>query len=434
MNGTGRREAAEGKRVKIMSRNRVALAATLMVCFVAGSAAATDGYFSLGYGTPYKGMAGAGQALHLSTLASATNPATIAFVKGYDVGLALFAPNREYSVSGNPSGYPGTFGLAPGTYESHSTGFVMPSMAGAWHLSEQFHLGLAIYGNGGMNTNYPNKVFGQSPTGINLMQAFVSPSFTWEFAKHQAIGVAPIFGWQSFEAKGLGAFAMFSSDPKNLTDNGKSTSTGFGARIGYHGKFGEHLGVGASYQTKIAMGEFKEYAGLFAGHGDFDIPENWTVGIAVFPSKCVTIAADVQEIYYSKVASVGNPMLPNLMMAPLGADNGAGFGWKDVTVFKIGLQWEVNPSWTLRAGYAHCDNPVQESEVLFNILAPGVIQDHATVGVSTLLSDKTKLHFALMRAFSNSVEGPNPLEAPGQQKIKLTMDQWEGEIGFSFGF
>ena len=83
----------------------------------------------------------------------------------------------------------------------------------------------------------------------------------------------------------------------------------------------------------------------------------------------------------------------------------------------------ASPDWTLRAGYAHCRQPIPESEVLFNILAPGVIQDHATVGVSTLLSDKTKLHFALMRAFSNSVEGPNPLEAPGQQKIKLTMDQ-----------
>ncbi len=417
-----------------MTRKPILATVALALLALAAPALATDGYFSLGYGTPYKGMAGAGQALHLSTLASATNPATIAFVKGYDIGVGLFAPNREYSVSGNPSGYPGTFGLAPGTYESHSTGFVMPSMAGAWHLSGQFHVGIAIYGNGGMNTNYPNKVFGQSPTGINLMQAFVAPSFTWEFANHQAIGISPIFGWQSFEAKGLGAFAMFSSAPTKLTNNGKDTSTGFGARIGYHGKFGEYFGVGASYQTKIAMGEFEDYAGLFAEHGDFDIPENWTVGISVFPSKCVSIAVDVQQIYYSDVASVGNPLLPNLMQAPLGADDGAGFGWKDVTVFKIGAQWEVNPTWTLRAGYAHNNQPIPESEVLFNILAPGVIQDHATVGVSTLLSPKTKFHFSLMRAFSNSVEGANPLEIPGQQTIKLTMDQWEGEIGFSFGF
>ena len=417
-----------------MRRNPVLSITALALLALAAPAMATNGYFSLGYGTPYKGMAGAGQALHLNTLASATNPATIAFVKGYDVSLALFNPNREYTVTGNPSGYPGTFGLAPGNYESDSKAFVMPAMAGAWHLSNGFHVGLAIYGNGGMNTDWPNPVFGQAPAGVNLMQAFIAPSFTWEFAEHQAIGVSPILGWQSFEAKGLGAFSMFSSNPAKLTNNGADTATGFGARIGYHGKFGEYLGVGASYQTKIAMGEFDDYAGLFAGQGDFDVPATWTAGIAVFPAKGWSIAADVQQIYYSEVGSVGNPMLPNLMQAPLGADGGAGFGWDDVTVYKLGVQWEATPSWTLRAGYAHCTQPVQESEVLFNILAPGVVQDHVTVGASKLLSPKSALHVAVTRAFSQTVSGANPLEVPGQQRIELKMDQWEVELGWGFGF
>lgn len=417
-----------------MRRNPVLSITALALLALAAPAMATNGYFSLGYGTPYKGMAGAGQALHLNTLASATNPATIAFVKGYDISLALFNPNREYTVTGSPSGYPGTFGLAPGNYESDSKAFVMPAMAGAWHLSNGFHVGLAIYGNGGMNTDWPNPVFGQAPAGVNLMQAFIAPSFTWEFAEHQAIGVSPILGWQSFEAKGLGAFSMFSSNPAKLTNNGADTATGFGARIGYHGKFGEYLGVGASYQTKIAMGEFDDYAGLFAGQGDFDVPATWTAGIAVFPAKGWSIAADVQQIYYSEVGSVGNPMLPNLMQAPLGADGGAGFGWDDVTVYKLGVQWEATPSWTLRAGYAHCTQPVQESEVLFNILAPGVVQDHVTVGASKLLSPKSALHVAVTRAFSQTVGGANPLEAPGQQRIELKMDQWEVELGYGFGF
>ncbi|MBK6406997.1 MAG: outer membrane protein transport protein [Holophagales bacterium] len=417
-----------------MTRKPFLAITALALLAVAGPALATNGYFSLGYGTQYKGMAGAGQATHLSTLASATNPATIAFVKGYDIGLELFNPNREYSVSGNPSGYPGTFGLAPGTFESDSSLFFMPSMAAAWHLSEKAHFGIALYGNGGMNTDYPNAVFGQTPTGVNLMQAFLAPSFAYEFASHQSIGVSVIGAWQSFEAKGLGAFSMFSSAPSKLTNNGADTALGYGGRIGYHGKFGEHIGVGASYQTKIAMGEFDDYAGLFAEQGGFDVPANWSIGIAIMPNKCWTIAADVQQIFYSDINSIGNPMLPNLMQAPLGADGGAGFGWEDVTVYKIGAQYQASDSWTLRAGYAHCNQPIPESEVLFNILAPGVIEDHATIGASKLLSPKSALHLAVIRGFSSSVEGANPLEAPGQQTIKLTMDQWEFELGFSFGF
>ena len=417
-----------------MRKTPILAITALALLALAAPALATNGYFTLGYGTQYNGMAGAGQALHLSTLASATNPATIAFVKGYDVSAGLFMPDRQYTVTGSPSGYPGTFGLAPGTYDSHSKGFVMPAIAGAWHLSDRFHAGLAIYGNGGMNTNYPNKVFGTSPVGVNLMQAFVVPSVAYELAEHQSFGVSVIGAWQSFEAKGLQAFGMFSSDASKLTNNGADTAVGYGARIGYHGKFGKYLGVGASYQTTIRMGDFKEYAGLYAEHGGFDIPENWSVGVSVFPAKGLSIAADVQEIYYSKVRSIGNPMLPNMMQAPLGADGGAGFGWEDMTVVKLGVQYEVNPTWTVRAGYAHGKQPVRETEVLFNILAPGVIEDHATFGISTKVSPKSAVHLAVIRAFSNSVTGPNPLEAPGQQRIELKMDQWLVEVGYGFGF
>ena len=68
-----------------MRRTPILAITALALLVLAAPALATDGYFTLGYGTQYNGMAGAGQALHLSTLASATNPATIAFVKGYDV-------------------------------------------------------------------------------------------------------------------------------------------------------------------------------------------------------------------------------------------------------------------------------------------------------------------------------------------------------------
>src|SRR3569623_922404 len=38
--------------------------------------------------------------------------------------------------------------------------------------------------------------------------------------------------------------------------------------------------IGGSYQPKIHMRRFTKYAGLFAGHGVFDVPENYGGGIA----------------------------------------------------------------------------------------------------------------------------------------------------------
>ena len=394
---------------------------------------ASNGYFSHGYGTQYKSMAGAGVGLSLNSLASATNPASIVSVgTRVDVGASLFIPNRSYTVSGNPSGYLGTFGLAPGKVESGSTSFVVPSAGASFTLPGNSAIGLAIYGNGGMNADYDAPTFGATPTSVNLMQLFVGATYAKKLMDKHSVGVTGIFAWQSFEAKGLGAFGMFSSDAANLSNNGASTATGFGIRIGYLGDILPVLSIGAAFQSRINMSEFDEYAGLFAEQGDFDIPANWTIGVALKTTPILTIAADMQKIMYSEIKSIANPMLPNLQTSPLGTEDGAGFGWQDMTVYKVGAQLSLIPGLTLRAGYSMTDQPIPAEMVLFNILAPGVIEQHLTFGISKSILPTIKLHLAVMRAMSNSVSGVNNLEAPGQQTIELEMDQWDAEVGLSF--
>jgi len=409
------------------------LTVTLIAIMPFASVHATNGYFAHGFGTHYKAMAGAGVGLSLDALAPATNPAAAASVdKQVDVSLGLFNPNRGYTVTGNPSGYPGTFGLAPGKIESGSTSFPMPSAGINLTLPGGNAIGLAIFGNGGMNTDYDTPTFGFKPTGVNIMQLFVGATYAKKMGAH-SFGVTGLFAWQSFEAKGLKAFGMFSANAASLSDNSTSSSTGFGVRVGYLGNLLPILSVGASYQTKISMGKFDKYAGLFAEQGGFDIPASWTIGLAIKATPILTIAADMQKILYSQVNSIANPMLPNLQTAHLGDDNGAGFGWSDMTIYKVGAQLKLIPGFTLRAGYSTGDQPVPESGVLFNILAPGVVEQHITFGFTKALLPLINLNFSLMRALSNSVSGANPLEAPGQQTIELQMDQWEAEVGISIG-
>ena len=271
-------------------------------------------------------------------------------------------------------------------------------------------------------------------TGVNLMQMYIAPTLTYKVGQDHAFGVSPVLGYQTFQAEGLGSFAPYSSSPSNLSNNAHDTSLGWGVRVGYLGKLAPWFSVGASYQTEMEMQKFTKYSGLFAEGGDFDIPANWTVGVAIKPAESFTVAFDVQQIYYSKTESIGNPMLPNLMTARLGDDGGAGFGWRDVTAYKLGLQWVANPGLTLRAGYAYAKQPIPESEVMFNILAPGVIEQHVTFGATAKAGDAMKVNLAIVRALSHSVSGPNPLEVPGKQTIELKMDQWVFDLGLSFGF
>lgn len=398
---------------------------------------ATDGYFSMGYGTASKGMGGVGAALPLDSLTAATNPAGMVFVgRQANLGLAWFHPNRDFTVNGAPSGAPGTFPLAPGKVESGSSSFLCPSGGVNWLWSPRASLGIAVYGNGGMNTDYPASVFGGGSTGVNLTQLFVAPTWSYKLDDRQSIGVSAVLAYQQFSAKGLQMFGAmgFSSDPSALSDRGTDSSTGYGARIGYFAQPSPLFSLGLSYQTRTRMGDLKKYQGLFAGHGAFDVPSNYTAGVALHPTKALTVALDVERIRYSEIPSIADPMLPNLMAAKLGDGGGAGFGWKDITAVKFGIQVQATRDLALRAGYNHCGQPIPASEMLFNILAPGVVQDHLTVGATLAVTQASSVSFSLMRAFSQSVTGSNPLEAPGAETVTLRMDEWDLELGYAYRF
>jgi len=418
----------------------------LTFSFVTNSSA-TNGYFAHGYSVKNKALGGAGTALPLDSLAASNNPAGMVFVgQRADFALSFFNPNREYTVTGAAPSTSGS--LALGTVESDSEWFIIPSLGANWMLNENNSLGLSIYGNGGMNTDYDTATYagGSSPTGVDLSQLFVVPSYAVKVHSGHSFGIGIIGAYQSFEVQGLEGFAGVSQDPDNLTNNGHDNSFGYGARIGYLGEVLPGLFFGASYQTKVYMNEFDDYAGLFAEDGDFDIPANWSAGLAYKPVPELTFVFDVQQIFYSDVDSIANDFsgfntcYGTVMTTGsaknseqcLGGDEGIGFGWDDMTVYKFGVEWQSSPDWTWRAGYSYGEQPIPDSEVLFNIIAPGVIEEHVTAGFSKAIGNSQELNFALMYAFENEVSGPNPQDT--SQTIELQMDQWEITVGYAWKF
>ncbi len=411
--------------------------AAILIFTVASSVFATNGYFMHGQGTANKSMAGAGVALPEEALSSSINPAAAAFVgQGYSVGLALFSPDRQYTITGNPSGYPHTFGLTPGTVTSKSKYFPMPSLAASFRPSDTSGVTVSLTAQGGMNTDYRTATFyGSDHTGIDLMQMFFDVTYAKKITQNQSLGVTAVGVGQRFKASGLQAFGGFSSDAADLTNNGSDWSYGLGIKAGYLAHITPKVSFGASYMPRIKMSKFTKYAGLFADGGSFDIPEAVGAGFAFRPTEALTFATDYQRIHYSDVRSVGQHLMPRLMTATLGNENGAGFGWNDINVYKLGVRWQASQDLTFRAGFSKCDQPVPDSEVLFNILAPGVVEQHYTFGVSKAIAGGPgKVNVGLMYAPSKSVRGVNPLEAPGQQQIQLKMNEFEAEISYSVGF
>jgi long-chain fatty acid transport protein len=407
---------------------------------LAGSAFATNGYFSHGYGMKAKGMAGASTASSDNAFAGANNPAAAAFSGDrIDLGVDLFMPDREISRSGS-TGNSG-FGTPPldGTADSDSNYFLIPEFGYNQVVSNSLAWGVTVYGNGGMNTDFPsattncgsgtNLLCGQGSLGVDLMQLIIAPTAAYKINASNAIGISPLIGYQRFKAEGLQAFAGISSDRANVTNNGYDDAWGWGFRFGYMGQISPTVTIGAAYATKIDFEEFGKYAGLFAEQGNMDIPENYNLGVAWQATPELKLALDYQRINYSSINAVGNPStnfttcnpfnMPNAIgPGCLGESEGAGFGWSDINVWKLGAEYKLDNQWTLRGGWNHGDNPISSADVEFNMIAPGVITDHLTLGFTYAMASGDEVTMAYMYAFENDVTGPS-LFFGGEDNIKM---------------
>jgi len=489
-----------------------ACASVILGLLGAGPAQATNGYFAHGYSVAQRALGGAGTAYAVDALAPAINPANVAFTgHRLDLNVGLFSPRRWYTAGDRgPGAGAGIFAIAPGEARSERELFGIPAIAYTQPLDDGSAWGIALYGNGGMNTDYRGRSArfaqglpsaetqcagsfgggaplagasdnlglcgnGSRTASVDLIQLFVVPSYARRIFTTSAVGIAPVLAAQRFTASGLQAFARFSNAPDRVSENGYSYSYGGGARLGVTVSEIPYLTLGASWQSRIHMSAFDEYAGLFADEGDFDIPSTWNVGATVGIGSIHRVLLDYQRANFSEVAAVGNPLGPNRFVndcalprlrgeagprpACLGSASGPGFGWRDVGTVKLGYG-ATRGGLRLRTGYSRNDQPIPGNEVLFNVLAPGVPEEHFTAGFAWPLTNAWGLELSAMYARNHPVSGKNPLsnstasaaelaaelvapsgntaEAfgvdPDDQDIRLEMEQFEVTFGLSYAF
>ena len=394
----------------------------------AATSHATDGYFSDGYGIKSQGRAGVALTETDDAFGGANNPAAIVWATDrIDGGISYFRPIRSAERTGG--------GPADGQVTSGRDDFFIPEFAFKRALNNDIAVGLSLYGNGGMNTFYkdgilgPNNIlFGPGHLGVDFTQLFVAPTIAWKFAPTQSIGLTPLIGYQRFKAYGLSAFSPLSQDPAALTDRGYDQAFGVGVRLGYLWNITPVLSVGAEYASPVFFQRFEKYQGLFAGSGAFDTPQNLGVGFGWQALPALRLGVDYKWIDYADVAAVGN-----LSSNPgqLGQGSGPGFGWRSISIIKFGADWKLNDVLTLRGGYSYNENPIRSSDVTFNILAPGVIQQHLTFG-GTYAFGHQELTVAYVHGFLNSVTGPSAFVPGATEKISMYQDSVGIEYSYKF--
>lgn len=405
----------------------------------ATSAYATEGYFQHGYGARQKALGGAGAADSRDATATALNPAGLVHADNeVDVSASLFSPWREF----NGGGAPATF-TPIGEVESDSNLFLIPNLAASYRLSGNPFadvIAISLYGSGGLNTDYPGiarpgfpgpGIFQDGRLGVDLQQALLSVAIAKTIAPGLSVGIAPIVARQQIKIRGLAPFAAGSSDPANVSGNGLDVTWGVGVRGGVEWVAAPGLRFGVAGNSRIYSQPFEKYRGLFAEQGDFDIPASIQAGVAYDVTPSLTLLADYRHIWFGSIKSIANS---STNAALLGSGNGPGFGWDDVDVLKLGIEWRTSPVLTLRAGYSYATNPISSRDAEFNILAPAVVQNHFTAGFEYKWDRSWSVEFAGLYVPEETVSGVEiPPGNPGHG-VDISMYQFEGTVGVKYKF
>lgn len=419
------------------------LITAIFTLLIPGLAVATNGTFLIGTGAKHRAMGGAGVAFPLDATSIAINPASASHLEGtarIDAGLMFFQPKRLACTRAIPE-----------CTRSGSNQFLLPNGGGVYKFNRKVSFGFVAAPLGGGSTRYNRDIFvdggPDNTVGVDLKQMVMAPTVSYKANKMFTMGVSPLIGVQQFRAYGLDSLVTpgITIDPDNVTGNGNDWSYGAGVRIGgllqfYKGR----LNFGASYSSKMHMSEFDKYKGLFTPDGDFDIPSNFTVGIAIKPIDKLTIAFDVQRIKYSEIPAISNSINNTVgtvsdptTKGKLGEDGGGGFGWGDMTVYKIGLNYEFNDKLTLRTGFNYGESPIPEDDnLMVNTVAPATVEQHATIGFTYNINKSSEFSFSYMHAFKNTQsnfdDGEFPISPGGGATIEMVQNSVDISYGYKF--
>ena len=214
------------------------------------------------------------------------------------------------------------------------------------------------------------------------------------------------------------------------------TETAFAVQLGFLYTASPKLSIGGSYTSEQDYDPFT-WVSTFASPDlpnfgenrpldyDLDGPWNATLGVGFKPNPKTDVAFDVMYIEYAGVSGFGSPggvvfdeddpiqgpapSLPPVPGEPVGIGGTVNpFGWRDVWVYKAGVQYRASSKWTLRAGYNHSTNPIQREKVLSATGAPATFSDHYTLGVGYQITPQLRADAAFYKVPREHVEGPYP--------------------------
>ncbi len=412
---------------------RVLVSASLFIVAItvgqADWAWATNGHILHGSGAINASLGGAGIARAFDVFGGSVNPATLVGLRQQaEMGIEIFLPERSLASSVDAGAFGPSFGpagdMAGSTKSGSSTSF-LPSLA-ANYLWGQDGATLAVIFQGiaGFGVDYgvsdvssPNAnpiLTPQPPGGFGFGHIFSEYKLmTLKLAAAMPVGDRLSLGFALVPAMSeLQVDPFPATNPVDANGDGFPTypntpfdkAFGFGFQLGATYDVTERLRVGANYSSPIWFESFDwpvRDEGMSSRHISFnlDYPAIAGVGASYQLRPDTVLVADVRGIFYSDTDGFDKE--------GFNADGSvAGFGWKDIFVAGVGLQFQPSEQTSLRLGYNYNSNPLPQRLTFFNVSSPAIVQHRITAGAGYDISDNWQANVTYYHAFEESISGP----------------------------
>jgi len=429
----------------------------------------------IGVGAYQKSMGGATTAAPYDTTTAVSNPAGLALIqKRADFNFEGFMPTRtaDFKSMGGEDNQGG------------SPIYLVPAVGWVGPIQDQddFVFGGGMFLTSGMGVDYStinvapfnavmSQIMGQTPTDMTMWKGNI-------YSQYQFWKLAPALAKRINDNLSVGAslnidyqqmgFKQKFFDPNNAAnymgyDLSRAVGAlGFGITVGVIYKVNDMFQVGATYISEQSFSdmEYRLSAGdvltppdgmgnaLVNADGTYkmgmNFPQQVAVGVAVTHVEKLKITADFKWINFKSthdsIDLKGDYAVVNSQTGPTGQMKKSApipFGWDDVMVYAVGVEYQATPMVTLRAGYNHGDSPIKEEDVWNNMAFPAIVQDHLGLGVDLTLGNHWNLGFAYMKAFKKELTGKKDMTVLGQtlsSGAKASLEEQSLMLSLAYNF
>ncbi|GAB3519899.1 outer membrane protein transport protein [Photobacterium alginatilyticum] len=290
----------------------------------------------------------------------ARNPAAMTLFKTAEFSGAISIVDPDIDVEDNDFGQTAKdvapLGIVPAGYYIHP-------------INDRFAVGLALFSNYGVATEYPADFNAGSSAGeTSLITLNFNPNIAYRINEHFSIGAGVSLVYGDAELTrflGSMATAVDGGKPSDQSIKMEGDTTGWGWNVGALYEINDDHRFGLSYRSQVDLdfdGDFTDYLGVITGTPNNTVPGSLSVvlpAIAEFSGYHAlnsqwAVHYGIQWIQYSKfeeLRGTGDQCTP-------GYNGQAGVcllkdeDYDDNSRYSIGATYILNPTWTLRAGFA----------------------------------------------------------------------------------